>query len=337
MIHFNSGIEIEGVSFPLDSTRKKDFAFVSHAHSDHVARHNKILATPETVLFFRKRYKRVMSHAVPLGQKTKIGDTSIELYSSGHILGSAQIMIEHDGRKIAYTGDFKLRESATVKPIEIKKCDVLIMETTYGRPHYVFPSRDKSIEMMFKFIKSARVSGYTPMLLAYSLGKAQEALKIITDEGYAASVHPSVYDMSVLYEKCGVKFGEWERFDRETYRDKVLIAPPFWRRNPEMKGLRKVRTCFLSGWGISDIPRWTGADDVVPLSDHADYNDLIKYVETAQPKKIFTIHGFKDFASDLRERGWDAIYLDKGDSAYLHDPPAKFSPKKKTGNMDLFE
>jgi len=337
MVHFNSGIEIEGVDIPLDSTRKRDFAFVSHAHSDHCARHNKILATPETVIFFRKRYSRVKSHAVPLGQRTKIGDVDIELFSSGHILGAAQIMIHHNGRKIVYTGDFKLRESSTVQPIEIRKCDVLVMETTYGRPEYVFPAREVSVDLLLKFIKAARVSGYTPMILGYSLGKAQEALKIIGDEGYQASLHPSVYDMARLYEKCGIEFGEYELFNRETYRDKVLIAPPGWRRNNEMKGLRKVRACMLTGWGVGNIPRWSGADSTVPLSDHADYNDLIAYVEKAQPKKIITIHGFKEFAADLCRRGFDAVYLDKGESTGFDPPPTAHAPRKRTGNIDLFE
>ena len=337
MIHFNSGIEIDGVDLPLDSTRKRDFAFVSHAHSDHVASHRKILATPETILFFRKRYKQILSRALQFGKRAKLGKVDVELFSSGHILGAAQIMIHHDDQRIVYTGDFKLKPSATVEPIEIRKCDVLIMETTYGRPEYVFPDRDVSIEMLLKFIKATRVSGYAPMILAYSLGKAQEALKIIGDEGYAASLHSSVYDMAVLYKKCGIKFGEFEKFNRETYADKVMIAPPFWRKNPDMKGLRRVKSCMLTGWGVGNIPRWGSADAIVPLSDHADYNDLIKYVEQAQPRKILTIHGFKEFASDLRKRGYDAVHLEKGDSVYLHDQPTKYSPKKKAKNIDLFE
>ncbi|MBU1320038.1 MAG: MBL fold metallo-hydrolase [candidate division Zixibacteria bacterium] len=337
MIHFNSGIEIEGVDIPLDSTRKRDFAFVSHAHSDHCARHNKILATPETVIFFRKRFSRVKSIAVPLGQRTKVGNIDVELYSSGHILGAAQIMIHQNGRKIVYTGDFKLRQSATVQPIEIKKCDVLVMETTYGRPEYVFPDRDVSIDLLLKFIKATRVSGYTPMILGYSLGKAQEALKIIGDEGYPASLHSSVYEMAMLYKKCGIKFGEFELFDRETYKDKILIAPPGWSRNSDMKGLRRVRSCMLTGWSVGSLPRWSGADTTVPLSDHADYNELIAYVEKAQPKKILTIHGFKEFAADLCKRGYDAVHLGKGESVYLDERPTKYSPNKRTGNVDLFE
>jgi putative mRNA 3-end processing factor len=337
MIHFNSGIEIEGVGFPLDSTRRHDFAFVSHAHSDHIASHKKIIATPETVLFFRKRYKRVLSHAVPLGHKTRIGNVDIELFSSGHILGAAQIMIHRQGAKIVYTGDFKLRPSATVHPIEIRKCDYLIMESTYGRPEYVFPDRDTSIELLLGFIKSARVSGYTPMILGYSLGKAQEALKIIGDAGYPAAVHQSVYEMAVLYQKCGVKFGEFERLDPQTCSDKVIIAPPMSRTNSELRQLRRVRSCMLTGWGVGKIPRWSGADAVVPLSDHADFNDLVSYVERAEPKRVFTIHGFEEFAEHLRKRGFDAVYLGKGESASLSAPPTHFSPRKRTSNIDLFE
>jgi len=337
MIHFNSGIEIEGVDFAIDSTRKRDFAFVSHAHADHCASHEKILATPETVIFFRKRFKRVRSHAIPLGRKTRVGDTEIELFSSGHILGAAQLKLNYRGKSIVYTGDFKLRPSLTVPPVDIRKCDILIMETTYGRPEYKFPPWEKSVEMLIKFIKSAQASGLTPMIIAYSLGKAQEALKIIGDRGYEASLHKSVYDMTVLYQKCGIKFGPFEMFNRDTYHGKILIAPPGWRRNPEMKGLRRIRSCMLTGWSVGNIPRWAGADETVPLSDHADYNDLIEYVEQAEPSKVITIHGFKEFASDLRKRGFDAIYLEKGDTVCLDDSPSRFAPRKITPTRDLFE
>ncbi len=337
MIHFNSGIEIEGVDFAIDSTRKRDFAFVSHAHADHCARHEKILATPETVIFFRKRYKRVRSHAVPLGQRARVGKTEVELFSSGHILGAAQLMLTHKGRKIVYTGDFKLRRSLTVAPAEVRKCDILIMETTYGRPEYRFPPWENSVEMLLKFIEAARVSGLTPMIVAYSLGKAQEALKIIGDHGYEASLHKSVYDMAVLYQKCGVIFGPFKQYDPSTYRDKVLIAPPGWRRNREMSGLRRVRSCMLTGWSVGSIPRWAGADDSIPLSDHADYDDLLEYVERADPKKVVTIHGFKEFMRDLRKRGFEAIHMEKGDTVYLDDHPTRFAPRKKSPTIDLFE
>lgn len=133
MVHFNSGIEIDGVNLPLDSTRKRDFAFVSHAHSDHVASHRKILATPETILFFRKRYKQILSRALQFGKRAKIGKVDVELFSSGHILGAAQIMIHRDDQKIVYTGDFKLKPSATVEPIEIRKCDGKYLDRCFFR------------------------------------------------------------------------------------------------------------------------------------------------------------------------------------------------------------
>jgi len=337
MISFNSGIEIDGIEFPLDSTRKRKFAFVSHAHSDHCANHEKILATPETIIFFRKRFKRVKSHAVPMGQRTRVGNTDLELFPSGHILGASQIMLHHEDRRIVYTGDFKMKPSLTAPPIEVKRCDVLIMETTYGRPEYVFPDREVSVDLTIKFIESARASGLTPMILGYSLGKAQEALRIVGDAGYEASLHRSVYEMAVLYEKCGVKFGPFDLFDFNSYKDKVLIAPPGWRRNPEMKGLRRVKSCMLTGWGVGNIPRWMSADATIPLSDHADYNDLVRYVDEAQPSKVITIHGFREFATDLQKRGFDAVYMDKGESIYLDERPTKFSPKKQTPTIDLFE
>ena len=139
-LRHNNGIEIEGLDLHLDAHRKAEFSFVSHAHTDHIAAHKKILATPETILFFKERYKRSTCRAAQYGQKIKLGEFTLELFPAGHILGCAQIRLTHQGRKITYTGDFKLQAGATTPPAKVVKSDILIMESTYGQKKYVFPT-----------------------------------------------------------------------------------------------------------------------------------------------------------------------------------------------------
>jgi putative mRNA 3-end processing factor len=334
---FNNGIEIEGLEFHLDAHRKAEFSFVSHAHTDHIASHKKILATPETILFFNQRYKRTKARALGFNQKTNFGDFSVELFPSGHILGCAQIRIEQVGTKIVYTGDFKLKGGLTAPPAEIVDADVLIMESTYGNPRYVFPDRDKVVDQLITFVQKTLLSNQVPIILAYSLGKAQEAVKILGDFGFELYAEDNVYKFCQLYERCGVKFSNLHPLQVEDFKGKVLVFPPYFRKYKSLfHSIYPKQVCFLSGWGMDNSSRYrVGADLVLPLSDHADYNDLISYVEQSNPRKVFTLHGFPEFAEDLRRRGFDARYLGNGATVSIEDDSGKIFPTAK-GNLDLF-
>lgn len=333
---FNNGIEIEGLEFCLDAHRKADYAFVSHAHTDHIAAHKKILATPETILFFKQRYKRPVCRAQTFNQKSKMGEFKVELFPSGHILGGAQIRLEHRGRRIVYTGDFKLQKGLTTPAAKILKSDILIMESTYGNEKYVFPDRDTVIDQLITFVQKTLLSNQTPVILAYSLGKSQEAIKILGDFGFKIYAEATVHKYCQLYEKCGVKFKNLHPLQVEDFRGKVVIFPPYFRKYKTLiKNIRPKQTCFLSGWALENSRGFrVGADISVPLSDHADYNDLIKYIEKSAPKKIITLHGFPEFAEDLRRRGYDAQYLGNGATISLDEKPTNFPTA--TGNYDLF-
>jgi putative mRNA 3-end processing factor len=333
---FNNGIEIEGLEFHIDAHRKAEFSFVSHAHTDHIASHKKILATPETILFFNQRYKRSRAQALGFNQPTKFGDSTVELYSSGHILGCAQIKIDKGGKKIVYTGDFKLTGGETAPAAEIIDADVLIMESTYGDPRYVFPDRDQVVDQLITFVQKTLLSNQVPIILAYSLGKAQEAIKILGDFGFELHAEDNVYRFCQLYERCGVKFKNLHRLHEEDFKGKVVVFPPYFRKYRTLfNNIYPKRICFLSGWGMDKSSRFrVGADVVVPLSDHADYNDLIRYVEESNPERVFTLHGFPEFADDLRRRGFDARYLGKGATISLDDK-GKIFPSA-SGNYDLF-
>ena len=334
---YNNGLEIEGLDLKLDAHRKAEYSFVSHAHTDHIASHKKILATPETILFFKQRYKRVTARALQFNQKTKIGEFEVELYPAGHILGCAQILLERQGRRIVYTGDFKLQRGATTPPAEIVKSDILIMESTFGQPHYVFPERETAIDQLINFVQKCLLSNQTPIILAYSLGKSQEAIKELGDFGFDIYAEQTVYKYCSLYQDCGVQFHNLHPLPVEDFRGKVLVFPPYFRKYKSLiKMIYPRRICFLSGWGMDNNSHYrVGADVTVPLSDHADYNDLIRYVEESAPQKVYTLHGFPEFAEDLRRRGFDAVYLDKQMTVPLAGPGSQ-SGGSGGGNFDLF-
>jgi putative mRNA 3-end processing factor len=331
MIEFNNGIHIKGTGLWLDAQRKADFCFVSHAHADHAVKHTRILATPETARLFEHRYGRARFHILPYNSPKKFGKTKVELFPSGHILGGAQILIEKAGLRIVYTGDFKLRKSLTAKKAQVKRCDILIMESTFGRPHYIFPDPHQVQSRMIEFVEDAFARGKTPILLAYSLGKAQEAMKILSNRGYALSVHEKVYQIARIYEELGVKFKNYRLYQGEDLQDRILIIPPQVIRSRIIKSIRRKRTAILSGWAMDTRSRFfSGVDETIPLSDHADFSELLEYVQKTKPEKIYTVHGFAEFVRYLKEEGFDAEPLNESTRVDL-----SFSKEVLT-NYDLF-
>ncbi len=331
MIEYDNGIHIKGTDLWLDARSKTDFCFVSHAHADHAIKHAEILATTETARLFQHRYGKATFRTLEYYRPRKIRGVKVQLFPSGHILGGAQIAIETGGVRIVYTGDFKLRKSMTARRAEVRKCDILIMESTFGRPHYVFPTPAEIHTRMVEFVEQARASRRVPVFVAYSLGKAQEAMKILSNRGYRLSVHQSVYNIAKIYEEFGIRFRDYKLFEDGDHLHRVLILPPQAQRSRMLAGIPRKRVAMLTGWAVDrDVSYYSGADEAIPLSDHADFSELIQYVSKAQPQKVYTVHGFSEFVRSLQERGFDAEPLKQGSSVKAH------LSKELLTNYDLF-
>lgn len=307
MIEFNNGIHIKGTGLWLDARKKTDLGFISHAHADHAVRHDQILATEETSRLFEHRYGKAKFHTLEYNRPKKIRGAKLQLFPSGHVLGAAQILIEIGGVRIVYTGDFKLRRSLTAERAQVKRCDILIMESTFGRPQYVFPQPKDVYARMAQFVKQARSNREVPVFVAYSLGKAQEAMKILSNRGHKLSVHEAVFKIAKIYEEFGVRFKNYKLFEDGDQSDRVLIVPPQAKKSRMLESIRRKRVAFLSGWAQDGERRhYSRADEAIPLSDHADFSELIEYVKKAKPEKIYTVHGFSEFVKFLKENGFDA-------------------------------
>jgi len=331
MIEYHNGIHIKGTRLWLDARRKTEFSFVSHAHVDHAVRHKEILSTKETARLYEHRLGKAKFNILEYNRPKRLEGVKVELFPSGHILGGAQILIQKDGVRIVYTGDFKLRGSLTTEKAEIKKCDLLILESTFGLPQYVFPPVKEVHARMAEFVEEAQRRGEIPIFLAYSLGKAQEAMKILSNRGYKLSVHGTINDIAKIYEEFGVRFNNWECYRANHLEGQVLIIPP-WAKTTRMIGnIPRKRVAILTGWAIDQGAKdHFGVDEAIPLSDHADFSELLEYVKKAQPKKIYTVHGFPEFVGFLREAGFDAELLKENTKV-----KTIYSQKLPT-NYDLF-
>jgi len=312
-----NGIYLPELEMSLDPHRKCDFGFISHAHADHYARHKRILCSTRTANLIAARYGRGKAEvtALEFGEEMEIAGHRIRLLPAGHILGSAQIHLTRlsDGASLLYTGDFKTRTGLSSEAPEFTQADTLIMETTFGLPKYVFPPSEDVLSQAIQFAKDALEEDNVPIILAYSLGKAQEILAALTNTQLPVLVHSAVADMTKVYRRYqSDNFPDFEIQKKTTTaadtEGKVLIFPPNTAKSKFIQSIENRRLAMLSGWGISPSAKYRyRTHEVFPLSDHADYPELLSFVEKVKPKRVLTVHGYTtEFAADLRQRGIDA-------------------------------
>lgn len=311
-VRYDRGVYLPQEDLWLDPRDRKPFAFVSHAHSDHIAPHDEIIVSERTARLMQARLPGERNeHVVAFGERKTIRGLDLMLLPAGHIFGSAQFFLETKAGSLLYTGDFKLRPGRSAEPAEWRKAETLIMETTYGLPRYRLPPTDEVIGQIVAFCRDALEAGAVPVLLGYSLGKAQEILCSLTGAGLKPMLHGSVHAMTRIYEQFGQSFCEYERYKADAVAGKVLICPPSANRSRMLEKIRDKRVAMISGWAVdpSAVYRYQ-VDAAFPLSDHADYTDLLRYVELVQPQRVLTLHGFAaEFARDLRDRGMEAWAL----------------------------
>jgi putative mRNA 3-end processing factor len=296
-----------GDHFSIDPTSKSDLAVVSHAHSDHLKAHVKIYATAPTLDLARLNYKRFEAAPLEYHQPLDIGPATVELAPAGHMLGSAQVIVDWHGERIVYTGDFKLENNLTCPRAEIHKCDILLIDTTYGRPRYKFPSMAECREMLLDFVDKHLKEGVTPIVMAYSFGKAQEAMKMLGDEGFEMDVHSKAFDAAQIYIAHGVEIKNINLLCEKPTPGRVVLMPPGVLKYQSTYGWGRFKVCFLSGWTLDRVYGANGVNGFgIPFSDHAGFDDIIRYVEEARPRRIFTLFGPPDIAEFLCRLGFKA-------------------------------
>jgi Cft2 family RNA processing exonuclease len=299
----------------LDPHAAAGRAILSHAHADHAAPgHGEILATPETIAFYRRRNPDWNGTATPIAYGERFGEsgTTLTLVPSGHILGAAQVLLEAGGRSLLYTGDFKLARGRTAAPAESPHADVLVTESTFGLPVFRFPPRPVLEERLVAACRGAMDRGATPVVLAYALGKSQEAALILADAGIPTVLHGAAWKLLPEYEAAGYRFPLSRAYETgPPVAGEVLIAPPNCARTPMIQKLKSRSILYASGWAVRSASRADfDAEVLLPLSDHADFDQLLAHVEAVEPKTVVTLHGYaRDFARILSDRGITAGVL----------------------------
>jgi DNA ligase-1 len=296
-----------------DAHKPADFSFVSHAHFDHLATHRRILTSEGTRRLMAARMPGEREEIVlPFGKAYALRpDTEAMLFPAGHIFGSAMLRLEREGESFLYTGDFKLRAGLSAERCETPQSDVVVMETTFGLPKYVFPPTEKVLADILAFCRQALEDGEVPVLFGYSLGKSQELLSSLASAKLPVMLHPQTLKMTRIYEELGQTFPPYAPFTLTEVAGHVVVCPPQANQSAWLRKIKPRRTAAITGWAVEPAAVYRyQCDAAFPLSDHADFADLLKFVELVRPKRVFTVHGaVEEFARTLRERGVEAWAL----------------------------
>ncbi|MFD2532662.1 hypothetical protein [Gracilimonas halophila] len=314
----NHGILLPQLSIGLDySGSKAEHVFVSHGHADHIPWKNRgtVYATPPTSSFMKLRGVKYEVQELPFQKTLETENARITFYPAGHILGSAMTFVESDFGNLLYTGDYRTPPSPATEGFELpdKSIDTFITEATFSLPVYKWKSYEELKAEVTGFVQEALNNEYTPVFLAYNLGKAQEIMFLLKDLVHPIQIHGAGYKLCEVYEEHGFPLGNYESYDRDTCEGKILICPGSALNNGFASNVKKKRIAYCSGWAAMEARRsQLTVDKLIPLSDHLDFFELIDLCEKLQPKITYITHTpnpnvVKHY---LDERGIPSQFLD---------------------------
>ena len=304
--------------FHIDPWQPVKTAVITHGHADHLrsgsARY--ILARPGAGIARHRLDDDRTLTSVDYGAPLQLGSTTVSLHPAGHILGSSQVRIEHEGNVWVVSGDYKRQPDPTCAPFEPLESDVFISEATFALPVYRWPGTPEVIEDIFRWWRSNRERGLASVLFCYALGKAQRVLselRALTDE--PVYVHGSVGSLVDVYREAAIPMLATVPVatDRKTdYRGALIIAPPSAAATPWMRRFGDHSTGFCSGWmRVRGDRRRRGYDRGFVISDHADWPALVETCKATRARQVLLTHGYSDaLARYLREDGVDANGLE---------------------------
>ncbi len=295
--------------FYIDPVRAVDRAVITHGHADHArAGHAKVLATPETLAIMASRYGEdftAQRQALGLGDAVTVNGVSVSFAPAGHVLGSAQAVIEKDGLVIAVSGDFKRRSDPTCAGFEAPRCHVYVTEATFGLP--VFRHPDAAHEVAKLLASVALFPDRCHLVGAYALGKAQRLIALLRAAGYDAPIyiHGALTQLCALYEDHGVDLGP---LLPATVREKgkaggakrdfagaIVIGPPSAFSTPWAQRFPDPVIAFASGWmRVRQRAKQRGVELPLIVSDHADWDELTQTVRDVAPQELWITHGRED-------------------------------------------
>lgn len=312
------GLYCSGGDFYIDPVRPVERAVVTHGHADHArSGHGTVFATPETIAIMKTRYGEAFADVqkgLEYGELFQLGNVSLSLAPAGHILGSAQAVIEHQGGKIVISGDFKRRHDPTCAPFKPVACDVFVTEATFALPVFRHPPIEHEIKKLLDslalFPERCHVIG------AYALGKCQRVMLELRRAGYTKPfyLHGAMVKLCELYRAHGVDLGEMmpvSQVPKESLAGEIVLAPPSALADRWSRRLPDALTCAASGWmQIRARAKQKLIDLPLVISDHADWDELLQTLSDVGAPEVWITHGRDDaLAHQAQKFGFKAKAL----------------------------
>lgn len=309
----NKGIYCIPGKFYIDPWYPVDRALITHGHADHARwGMKKYLCHDFTVPILQSRIgEDIQVQGVQYQESLKINDVNVSFHPAGHIIGSAQIRLEHKGKITVVSGDYKLGDDGLSTPFEPVRCHEFVTESTFGLPIYQWDSIEDQNRRLRDWVLKNQKVGKTSVLVGYSLGKAQRILKAV--EGVLPIyVHYSIDKLNKAYESVGIKLPNYEpvdfRNDVKHLKGNIVIVPPSLIDSNIIRKIPDRVYAICSGWmAVRGARRWRSADAGFAMSDHADWNELLLAIKETGAEKIGVTHGqTATFSKYLTEIGYQA-------------------------------
>jgi putative mRNA 3-end processing factor len=290
------GIYVRPADAWIDPSQPKDRAWVTHGHADHArGGHGAVLATPETLAIMATRYGPQAGQPIAYDETIRVGEVDVRFVPAGHVLGSAQIVMEHKGERIVVSGDYKRRPDPTCPCFVPVPCDVFVTEATFGLPVFRHPDTGSEIDRLLGRLHADPTR--CVLVGAYALGKAQRIITELRERGHHEPIyfHGAVERLCRLYEELGVSLGELRPATgatKDELRGHIVIAPPSALNDRWSRRLPDPVTAMASGWmRIRQRARQRNVELPLIISDHADWDELTMTIRELEPTEVWITHG----------------------------------------------
>jgi putative mRNA 3-end processing factor len=290
--------------FFIDPWRPVDRAVITHAHADHARRGHAhyLAAAPSQAILHTRLGAHITLQPLAYGEAIEHRGVRVSLHPAGHVLGSAQVRIEHAGRVWVCSGDYFVSghddENATCAPFEPVRCDCFITESTFGLPIYRWrPQRDVFSDIDAWWRANA-AAGRASLLLGYSFGKAQRLLAGVDAGIGPIFVHGAVEPLNAAYRVAGVVLPATRLLldvkDKADLRGALVVAPPSVQGTTWLRRLGDYSDAFASGWmQLRGARRRQAMDRGFVLSDHADWPGLQRAIAATGAERVIVTHGYE--------------------------------------------
>lgn len=310
----SAGLYCEAGGFHVDPCGPVARALVTHAHADHFARGcaSYLTATDGRGVLSDRLSTSAVIDTLPYGRSLRLGDVEVSLHPAGHVLGSAQVRIEHHGEVWVVTGDYQLAPNPTCASFEPVRCHQLVTESTFGHPFFHWPHADELFTGIHDWWRSNQASGRASFVFAYAFGKAQRVLAGLDRAIGPVVVTREIAAINARYIDAGIDLGETlvaDDVDLAALWDRALfVLPPVARWKQPFPFHGSYATAFASGWMLLPAEhRRRRVDRGFALSDHADHDEILAAVDASGAEAVWVMHGYIDLmVAELRDLGRDA-------------------------------